>query len=49
MSNKIIWQLLAFIAILLALNALFALHISILGSLLLTVVLSFVFSYFKQR
>lgn len=48
-SKSFLWQLLAFIAILLALNGLFQLHISIIGSVLLTVVLSLAFSGIRRR
>ncbi len=48
MNKNLVWQLVIFVAILLALNAIFELHISILGSLLLTVVLSFAFSFFRR-
>lgn len=41
MSKNVIWQLVVFILTLLALNFFFHLHISIIGSLLLTLGLSF--------
>ena len=48
MSKNVIWQLVVFILALLALNFFFHLHISIIGSLLLTLGLSFV-SRLTQR
>ncbi len=42
MSNSLLVQLGVFVALLVALNFFFHLHISIIGSLLLTLVLTFV-------
>ena len=50
MINKnIIWQLVVFILVLVALNFFFQMHISIIGSLLLTVILSLVFNLIQTR
>ncbi len=42
MNKSVLWQLLLFVVLLVALNFFFHLHISIIGSLLLTLGLSFV-------
>jgi hypothetical protein len=49
MKRDYLWQLAMFVLVLIGLNFFFRLHISILGSLLLTVGLSFLFSLFKGR
>lgn len=49
MKKGYLWQLGVFVLVLLGLNAFFRLHISILGSLALTVGLSFLFSLFRGR
>lgn len=49
MNQRMLWQLGAFVVILFVLNALFALHISIFGSLALTVVLTLAFNAFNRR
>ena len=49
MKRDYLWQLAIFVLVLIGLNFFFRLHISILGSLLLTVGLSFLFSLFKGR
>jgi uncharacterized membrane protein len=49
MSNNLIWQLGIFVLVLLGLNLFFHLHISIIGSLVLTVVLSLVFNTIQNR
>ncbi len=49
MNKKMLWQLVAFVVILIVLNALFALHISIIGSVALTVVLTLAFNIFNRR
>lgn len=49
MNRNTLVQLAVFVVILLLLNAVFALHISILGSLALTVVLSLVFGTMRGR
>lgn len=48
MNRQWLLQLAAFVAILIALNYFFALHISIVGSLILTVCLSLLFSVFRR-
>ena len=45
MSKNVIWQLAVFVSALIALRFFFHLHISIIGSLLLTLGLSFVTRY----
>lgn len=45
MSKNVIWQLAVFVLVLIALNFFFHLHISIIGSLLLTLGLSLVTRY----
>ena len=49
MSKDLIWQLVIFVLVLLALNAFFQMHISIIGSLVLTIVLSLVFNFIQNR
>ncbi len=49
MNKNMLWQLGLFVLILVVLNMLFALHISIIGSVLLTVGLSFVFRLIQRR
>lgn len=49
MNRSYVWQLAVFVLILIGLNFFFRLHISIIGSLVLTLVLSFVFSAFRRR
>ena len=49
MKTNLLWQLGVFVLVLIALNAVFQLHISIIGSLLLTVLLSFVFNLIQSR
>lgn len=49
MNKNLLWQLGIFVAVLLSLNLVFQMHISIIGSLLLTVVLSFVFNAIANR
>jgi uncharacterized PurR-regulated membrane protein YhhQ (DUF165 family) len=49
MSRNLIWQLAIFVLVLLALNVFFQMHISIIGSLLLTIVLSLVFNFIQNR
>jgi len=49
MNKNYFLQLVIFIVVLLALNVFFELHISILGSLALTIGLSFLFSMFNRR
>ena len=49
MNRDPLWQLGLFVVALIVLNSLFALHISILGSLALTVALSLAFSAFDRR
>ena len=49
MNRSYVWQLALFVLILIGLNFFFRLHISIIGSLVLTVVLSFAFSAFRRR
>lgn len=44
--KQILWQLLAFVAILFALNGRFRLHISIIGNVMLTIAWSLGFSRF---
>ena len=48
-NKNMLWQLGLFVLILVALNALFALHISILGSVALTVLITVVFNAFRAR
>jgi hypothetical protein len=48
-KKSYLWQLAMFVLILLGLNYFFRLHISIIGSVVLTVILSMVFSFFRQR
>ena len=48
-NKRLLWQLGAFVLILVLLNMLFQLHISILGSLALTVLLTFAFNGFGRR
>lgn len=47
--SRWVWQLVVFVLVLLGLNFFFRLHISIIGSLVLTVALSFLFSFGKGR
>ena len=49
MNLNILWQLGIFVLVLLALNTFFGLHISIIGSLVLTIGLSLLFSLFQRR
>ena len=50
MINKnLIWQLAIFILVLVGLNFFFQAHISIIGSLVLTIVLSLVFNAIQSR
>jgi len=44
-----VWQLGVFVPVLIGLNFFFGLHISIIGSLILTLGLSFLFSRFRRR
>ena len=48
-SKNFIWQLAIFILVLVALNFFFQTHISIIGSLLITIILSFVFNFIQTR
>ena len=47
-NRNSLYQLAAFVVILLLLNAVFALHISIIGSVVLTLVLSFAFNAMRR-
>lgn len=49
MNRSYLWQLAVFVLILIGLNFFFRLHISIIGSLVLTLALSFLFSAFRRR
>ena len=49
MRKDLIWQLGIFVLVLLILNAFFQMHISIIGSLVLTIVLSLVFNFIQNR
>jgi hypothetical protein len=49
MNRSYIWQLAVFVLVLIGLNFFFRLHISIIGSLVLTVGLSVLFSLFRGR
>jgi hypothetical protein len=49
MNKSVLWQLALFVAILLVINFFFHLHISIIGSLLLTVGLSFAIRLFQSK
>ena len=49
MRKDLIWQLEIFVLVLLVLNAFFQMHISIIGSLVLTIVLSLVFNFIQNR
>ena len=49
MNKTVLWQLALFVVVLLALNFFFHLHISIIGSLLLTLGLSFVSRLFQSK
>ena len=49
MSKNLIWQLAIFVLVLVALNFFFQTHISIIGSLLLTVGLSLLFNFIQTR
>lgn len=49
MNRSYVWQLVVFVLILIGLNFFFGLHISIIGSLVLTLGLSFLFSAFRRR
>ncbi len=49
MKRSYLWQLAVFVLVLIGLNFFFGLHISILGSLVLTVGLSFLFSFVGKR
>ena len=48
MRKDLIWQLGIFVLVLLILNTFFQMHISIIGSLVLTIVLSLVFNFIQQ-
>ncbi len=49
MNRSVIWQLVVFVVVLLALNFFFHLHISIIGSVVLTLGLSFVFRMIQSK
>lgn len=49
MKRSYFWQLAVFVLILVGLNFFFRLHISVIGSLILTVGLSALFSFFRAR
>ena len=49
MMNNWLWQLAVFVLLCLALNFFFQTHISIIGSLLLTVIFSLVFNFIQTR
>jgi hypothetical protein len=49
MTKNLLWQLGVFVLVLLALNIFLDLHISIIGSVVLTLVLSFVFNAIQNR
>jgi hypothetical protein len=49
MNNNVLLNLVIFIAVLLGLNYFFHLHISIIGSLILTLGLNFVFGRLQSR
>ena len=49
MKKDLIWQLGMFVLVLLVLNAFFQMHISIIGSLVLTIVLSLAFNFIQNR
>jgi hypothetical protein len=49
MTKNLLWQLGVFVLVLLALNFFLDLHISIIGSVVLTLVLSFVFNAIQNR
>jgi len=49
MNAKFIKEIIVFVLILLALNYFFHLHISIIGSIVLTLVLSFFFGALRSR
>lgn len=49
MNKNILWQAGIFVGVLLLLNLIFQTHISIIGSLLLTIALSFAFSFIQSR
>ena len=49
MRKDLIWQLGIFVLVLLILNAFFQMHISIIGSLVLTIVFSLVFNFIQNR
>lgn len=49
MNRSYVWQLVVFVLILIGLNFFFGLHISIIGSLVLTLGLSFLFSALRRR
>lgn len=49
MSKNLLWQLAIFILVLLGLNFFFHLHIAIISSVVLTLVLSFVFNAMQNR
>lgn len=49
MQTRYLWHLAIFVGILILLNFFFQLHISIIGSLVLTVVLTLAFNFFQKR
>jgi hypothetical protein len=49
MNKSVIWQLVVFVVVLLTLNFFFHLHISIIGSVVLTLGLSLVFRMIQSR
>ncbi len=49
MNRGYLWQLMIFVVVLILLNLFFHLHISIIGSLLLTVGLSVVFNFLNRN
>ena len=49
MSKSYLWQLAVFVIVLVALNFFFHWHISIIGSLVLTVVLNLVMRMFQSK
>jgi hypothetical protein len=49
MNKSFLWQLAVFVLILVGLNFFFRLHISVIGSLILTVGLTILFRAFQRR
>ncbi|MEJ2583442.1 MAG: hypothetical protein P8127_17730 [Acidobacteriota bacterium] len=49
MNRSFVWKLGVFVLVLVGLNFFFRLHISIIGSLVLTIGLSLLFSMFSRR